>query len=133
MYRLFSLVVLTVMALVACAPAGVEVVGQFPGPDQEQADRFEKLRIPIEEGISRVNQDPKEGAAIVDGVLPALRTKLTRQGSTAIFAMGQRLLGQLRPSLATKDPASPRWLFGSRRNGIGEDKLLGFVSHRDSR
>src|SRR5437870_3242968 len=116
---------------IACAPAGVEVIGRFPGPDQEQADRFEKLRVPVEEGISRVNQDPKERPPIVDGMLSALRTELAGQGSAAILAMGQRLLGQLWSAPATKDAASPRWLFGSCRNGIGKDKLLGFVSHRD--
>src|SRR5437762_2000666 len=114
---------------IAGAPVGVEVIGQFPGPDQEQNDRFEKLRVPVEEGISRVNQDPKEGTAIIDGVLSALRTELAGQGSAAILAMSQRSLGQLRSAPATKDPASSRWLFGGCRNGIGEDKLLGFVSH----
>src|SRR5204863_2214456 len=112
---------------IACAPAGVKVIGQFPGPDQEQTDRFEKLRVPVEEGIRRVNQDPKERSPIVDRMLSALRTELAGQGSAAIFAMGQWLLGQLRSVPATKDAASLWWFFGSCGNGIGEDKLLGFV------
>ena len=62
---------------VAHAPAGVEVVGQLPRPDQKEAERLEKLCVPIEERVGGINQNAKERSPVVDRMLPAFSAELT--------------------------------------------------------
>jgi hypothetical protein len=109
------------------AMAGDKFICQAPGLCDQQRDRREKLRVPIQEFIENIDEDMPEGTAIIDGRLPALPAVRSTQRGAAIFAMRQG-----RPLLfsPTEKTASTRWrLFDCRYRGIAQNKFCYFIGH----
>src|SRR2546429_4391975 len=112
------------------AMTGEKLICQFPRANDEEADRCEKLRVPIQELVEEIDNYMPERAAVIDCRLAALRAPMSVQLRSAILAMRERRA--LRFSSAEKTPA--RWrLFDCRDRGVAQDKLGRFVGHRVAR
>ena len=112
---------------VAHAMPGEKLIRQSPWPDKKQADRGEKLRVPIKELIEKIGKHVPERAAVIDCRLAALRAEMPAQKRAAVLATRERLA--LRFPLAEK-VSSCTWRFfhyGNRR--ITQDQLCRFVVH----
>src|SRR5438034_3705574 len=82
------------------AMAGEKLIRQFPRTSEEENDRCEKLRVPIQELVQKVSDNIPKRAPIIDCRLAALRAPMSAQLCSAIFAMRERLM--LRSSSAEK-------------------------------
>src|SRR5437763_8006139 len=58
------------------AMAGEKLIRQFPRTNEKEADRCEKLRIPIQELVEKIGDDMPERSAVIDCRLPAFRAPM---------------------------------------------------------
>src|SRR6266513_4059595 len=98
------------------AMTGEKLICQFPRANDEEAERSEKLRVPIQELIEKVDDHIPERAAIIDCRLAALRAPMSVQLCATIFAMRDRRTLCLSP--VEKSSASARRLFECRYRRI---------------
>ena len=110
--------------------SGEEFIGKSPRTNEKQADRGEKLRVPIKELIEKIGKHVPERAAVIDCRLPASRAEMPAQKRAAILAMRERLTLRFPPA----EKASPtRWcLFNRRDYRIAQNKLCYFIGHIES-
>jgi hypothetical protein len=94
------------------AMTGEKLICQFPRANEQEADRSEKLRVPIEELIEKIDNYMPERAAIIDCRLAALRAPMSVQLCATIFAMRDRRALCFSPM--EKSSASARRLFEDR-------------------
>src|SRR5207244_11593256 len=85
--------------------AAEKFVGETPLFHDQQADRREKFRVPIQERIENIDNHVPEGTSIIDRRLAALRAVRTGQFGAAIFAMRKR---QRLSIFASPEPAPAR-------------------------
>src|SRR6266513_4586251 len=95
---------------------GQKLICQFPRTNDEEPDRCEKLRVPIQELVEKVSDYMPERAAIIDCRLAALRAPMSVQLCATIFAMRDRRMLCLSP--VEKSSASARRLFECRYRRI---------------
>ncbi|HTG29441.1 MAG TPA: hypothetical protein VK818_14575, partial [Methylomirabilota bacterium] len=68
------------------AVPGEKLIGQFPRTHKKKADRSEKLRVPIQELVEKIDNYMPERAAIIDCRLAALCAPMSVQLCATIFA-----------------------------------------------
>ena len=111
------------------AMAGDKFICQAPRLYDQQRDRCEKLRVPIQEFIENIDKHMPEGTAIIDGRLTALPTVRSTQWGAAIFAMRQG-----RPLLFSpteKTASTRRRLFDCRYRCIAQNEFCYFIGHAE--
>ena len=91
---------------------GEELICQLLRANDEEADRCEKLRVPIQELVEEIDNYMPERAAIIDCRLAALRAPMSVQLCATIFAMRDRRALCFSPM--EKSSASARRLFEGR-------------------
>lgn len=109
------------------AMTGEKLICQFPRANDEEAERSEKLRVPIQELIEKVDDHIPERAAIIDCWLAALRAPMSVQLCATIFAMRDRRA--LRFSPAEESPSTRGRLFNFRNRSVAQNELCYFVGH----
>jgi hypothetical protein len=110
---------------------GEKLVRQFPRTNQEEANRCEKLRVPIQELVEQIRNDVSEGAPIIDCRLAAFRAPMSLQLCSAILTMRNGLA--LSFASTEKSPSSRLRLFDCRDRRIAQDKFFEFIGHTNTR
>jgi len=67
-----------------------KVVREPPRFCDEQPERGEKFRVPIQKRIKNIDNHMSKGTPVIDRCLPALPTKVSAQGCAAVLAMRER-------------------------------------------
>ena len=109
------------------AMTGEKLICQFPRANDEEADRCEKLRVPIQELVEKISDYMPERTAIVDCRLAALRAPMSAQLCATIFAMRDRRALCFSP--VEKSSASARRLFECRYRRVAQNELCHFIGH----
>ncbi len=106
------------------------LIGQSPRTNKKEADRREKLGVPIQELIEEIGKHVPERTAVIDCRLAASRAEMPAQKRAAILAMRERLTLRFPPA----EKASPtRWcLFNRRDYRIAQNRLCYFIGHVES-
>src|SRR6266849_5006479 len=110
--------------------SGEEFIGQSPRTNEKEANRREKLGVPIQELIEEIGKHVPERTAIIDCRLATLRAPMSLQLCATILAMCERRALRFPPA----EKASPtRWcLFNRRDYRIAQNKLCYFIGHVES-
>ena len=106
--------------------SGEELIGQSPRTNEKEADRREKLGVPIQELIEEIGKHVPERTAIIDCRLATLRAPMSLQLCATILAMCERRALRFPP--AEKSPANWR-LFDCRYRCIAQNELCYFIGH----
>jgi len=98
------------------AMTGEKLICQFPRANDEEADRCEKLRVPIQELVEEIDNYMPERTAIIDCRLAALRAPMSVQLRSAVLTMRERW--PLCFSPVEKSSASARRRFECRNRRV---------------
>src|SRR4029077_5635136 len=107
-----------------------KLVREFPRANEQKPNRGEKLRVPIQKRIQKIENDVPKRTAIIDGGLSALRAICSAQRSAAVFAMCERPRKPSGLSLfAATEETFPSWLFDRGNRGVAQNELGRFIAH----
>ena len=113
----------------ADALACEKLIGQLPRFEDKERDCGEKLRIPIQERVKHIGDNVAEGAAVIDGGLPALPAIVAGKLCAAVLAVRQQ---SIRIFVST-EPAPARDALDSGNRCVTEDNFCRFIGHTTAR